>query len=151
DEPRIQTHPRARRSADGDNDMNRRDVMLGLTAAAAAIPVALDAQPMDIGTWPAWWERSKKYTLAIAEAMPAADYSFVPFGSGAAEAVRSGDGARTFGQLMQHIGSAEAFYVGRFGKGGPAPTPPQGDTSKEATIKYLNAVLDWSISVVKQI
>jgi uncharacterized damage-inducible protein DinB len=32
--------------------------------------------------------------------------------------------------------------------GRPAPA---GDTSKDATLKYLNAVLDWSVSVVKQL
>jgi len=129
--------------------MNRRRALFGMAAAAAVVPVTLRAD--DAATWTAWWERSKKYTLAIAEAMPAADYNFAPFGSGAAEAVRSGDGARTFGALMQHIGQAEGFYLVRFGKGGPPPAAPTGDTSKEATIKYLNAVLDWSVSVVKQL
>ena len=28
---------------------------------------------------------------------------------------------------------------------------PAGDTGKEATIKYLNALLDWSVAVVKQL
>jgi len=134
--------------ANGGITMNRRRAIFGM-AAAAAIPVSLRAD--DAATWTAWWERSKKYTLAIAEAMPAADYNFAPFGSGAAEAVRSGDGARTFGALMQHIGQAEGFYLGRFGKGGPPPAAPTNDTGKEATIKYLNAVLDWSINVVKQL
>ena len=129
--------------------MNRRRALFGFAAAAATIPLTLQAD--EITTWTAWWERSKKYTLAIADAMPAADYNFAPFGSGTAEGVRSGDGARTFGQLMQHIGQAEAFYVGRFGRGGPAPTPPSGDTSKDATVKYLNAVLDWSVAVVRQL
>jgi uncharacterized damage-inducible protein DinB len=120
-----------------------------MAAAAATAPLTLRAD--ELTNWAAWWERSRKYTLLIADAMPAADYTFAPFGSGAADGVRSGDGARTFGQLMQHIGQAEGFYLGRFGKGGAAPTPPAGDTSKEATIKYLNAVLDWSVAVVKQL
>jgi uncharacterized damage-inducible protein DinB len=129
--------------------MNRRQAMFGIAGAAAVTPFAVEAQ--EVSNWVAWWERSKKYTMLIAEAMPPADYNFAPFGSGAADAVRSGDGARTFGQLMQHIGQAEGFYIGRFGKGGAAPTPPSGDTSKEATTKYLNALFDWSISVVKQL
>src|SRR5215470_1710334 len=128
--------------------MNRRQALCGIVAAAAA-PAALQAD--EVTMWAAWWERSKKYTLLIADAMPAADYSYAPFGSGAADGVRSGDGARTFGALMQHIGQAEAFYLGRFGKGGAAPAAPSGDTSKDATIKYLNAVLDWSVAVVKQL
>jgi uncharacterized damage-inducible protein DinB len=129
--------------------MNRREAMFGIAGAAAATPFVVEAQ--ETSNWVAWWERSKKYTMAIAEAMPPADYNFVPFGSGAADGVRSGDGARTFGQLMQHIGQAEGFYLGRFGKGGGAPAPPSGDTGKEATVKYLNALFDWSIGVVKQL
>jgi uncharacterized damage-inducible protein DinB len=120
-----------------------------MAAAVAGAPLTLRAD--EAGNWTAWWERSRKYTLAIADAMPAADYNFAPFGSATAEGVRSGDGARTFGQLMQHIGQAEGFYLGRFGKGGPAPAAPTNDTTKEATLKYLNAVLDWSVGVVKQL
>jgi uncharacterized damage-inducible protein DinB len=119
-----------------------------MIVAAVAAPLTLKAD--ETTNWTAWWERSKTYTLAIADAMPAADYNFVPFGNGAAEGVRSGDGARTFAQVMQHIGQAEGFYLGRFGKGTP-PAAPQNDTTKATTIKYLNDVFDWSISVVRQL
>lgn len=128
--------------------MNRRQAIGGMVAAAVAAPTVARAD--EIGTWVAWWERSKKYTLAIADAMPEADYNFAPFGTGAADGVRSGDGARTFGQVMQHIGQAEGFYLGRFGKGTP-PAAPQNDTGKAATIKYLNDLFDWSIGVVRQL
>ena len=128
--------------------MNRRQAISGMVLAAAAAPLTLKAD--EVTNWTAWWERSKKYTLAIADAMPPADYNFAPFGSGAADAVRSGDGARTFGQVMQHIGQAEGFYLGRFGKGTP-PAQPQNDTSKAATMKYLNDVFDWAIGVVRQL
>ena len=130
--------------------MNRR-AMIGGMMAAMSTPAMLQAQAPGIGGWAAWWERSKKYTLQIAEAMPPADYNYAPFGSGTAEGVKSGDGARTFGQLMQHIGQAEGFYLGRFGKGGAAPQPPQNDTGKAATVAYLNQLFDWSICVVKQL
>jgi uncharacterized damage-inducible protein DinB len=113
--------------------------MIGGMMAAMATPAMLQGQAQGIGGWAAWWERSKRFTLQIAEAMPPADYNYAPFG------------ARTFGQLMQHIGQAEGFYLGRFGKGGAAPQPPQGDTSKAATIAYLNQLFDWSIGVVKQL
>ncbi len=129
--------------------MNRRHVLTGLTAAAVWPPLALQAD--EVTNWTAWWERSKKYTLLIAEAMPAADYNYVPFGSGAAEAVKSGDGARSFGQLMQHIGQGEGFYLSQFKKGGQAPAAPAGDTGKDATLKYRGSALDWSISVVRQL
>lgn len=128
--------------------MNRRQLIGGLAAAAVARPFVASAD--ETGNWVAWWERSKKYTLAIADAMAPADYNFAPFGNGAADAVRSGDGARTFAQVMQHIAQAEGFYLGRFGKGTPPPAP-QNDTSKATTLKYLNDQFDWSIGVVRQL
>lgn len=125
--------------------------MGSITAAMAAAPLALGADE-EISDWVGWWERSKKYTLQIAEAMPESGYDFRPFqGAGAAnDGVRSGDGARSFGEVMQHIGQAEGFYLGRLGKGN-APAQPRNDTSKAATVKYLNELFDWSISVVKQL
>src|SRR5688572_1310982 len=71
--------------------MNRR-TMIGGVMAAMATPAMLRAQ--DVGSWAGWWERSKRYTLQIAEAMPPADYTYAPFGNGTPEAVKSGDGAR---------------------------------------------------------
>ena len=134
--------------------MNRRTAISSVAAAAAAaatVPLAFGADD-EISDWTGWWERSKKYTLAIAEAMPESGYDFRPFtGAGAAsDGVRSGDGARSFGELMQHIGQAEGFYLGRLGKG-TAPAGPRNDFSKATTVKYLNDLFDWSISVVKQL
>jgi hypothetical protein len=64
-----------------EKGMNRRALIKGMVAAAAvASPLAVQAD--EVTDWAAWWERSKKYTLQIAEAMPAADYTYVPFGSG---------------------------------------------------------------------
>jgi uncharacterized damage-inducible protein DinB len=123
--------------------MNRRHAIGGVVAAAATVPL-LQAQGNEITQWVAWWERSKKYTLAIAEAMPEAGYDYVPFKNG------EGDAGRSFGALMQHIGQAEGFYLGRLGKGA-APAAPRNDTSKATTVKYLNELLDWSIGVVRQL
>ena len=130
--------------------MNRRKAIGGIVAAAAAVAAPATLVADEITDWTAWWERSKRYTLQIAEAMPPADYSYAAFGNGSLEGVKSGDGARTFGQLMQHIGQAEGFYLGRFGKGTP-PAVPQGDTGKAATVKYLTELFDWSIAVVRQL
>lgn len=141
--------------------MNRRHALGSVVAAAAAVPLfkgSLKAQDAQIQNWVKWWENSKAYTLAIANAMPAEEYSYVPFKNGDADAVRS------FGATMQHIAQAEGFYLGRFGKNGPAPQAPTlaggaptkgkgpaGDFSKDATIKYMTALFDWSIGVVKQL
>jgi uncharacterized damage-inducible protein DinB len=124
--------------------MNRRNALGGLVAAAAAVPL-LKAQGDEVTDWVGWWERSKKYTLAIAEAMPADSYDYVPFKNG------EGDAGRSFGALMQHIGQAEGFYLGRLGKTGAVPAAPRNDFSKATTVKYLTDVMDWSISVVKQL
>ncbi|MEI9814816.1 MAG: DinB family protein [Acidobacteriota bacterium] len=137
--------------------MNRRYALGSMVAAAAAVPL-LKGQGSQVEDWVKWWENSKAYTLAIAEAMPAGDYNYVPFKNGDADAVRS------FGGTMQHIGQAEGFYLGRFGKNGAAPQPPtlagggatkgkgpNYDMSKEATVKYLNELFTWSVGVVKQL
>jgi uncharacterized damage-inducible protein DinB len=124
--------------------MNRRNALGGLVAAAAAVPL-LRAQGDEVTDWVGWWERSKKYTLAIAEAMPADGYDYVPFKNG------EGDAGRSFGALMQHIGQAEGFYLGRLGKTPAAPAAPRNDVTKATTVKYLTDVMDWSISIVKQL
>ncbi len=99
--------------------MNRRNALGGLFAAAAALPL-LKAQGDEVTDWVGWWERSKKYTLAIAEAMPADGYDYVPFKNG------EGDAGRSFGALMIHIGQAEGFYLGRLGKGNAPAVPTVG-------------------------
>src|SRR5262245_36296471 len=107
--------------------MNRRTAITSMAATAAAVPLVFAAGE-EITDWTGWWERYKKYTLAIAEAMPEDGYNFRPFqgAAEAAKAVRDGDGARSFGELMQHIAQAEGFYLGRLGKGA-APAAPSGD------------------------
>jgi uncharacterized damage-inducible protein DinB len=126
--------------------MNRRHAIGGLVAAAAAVPL-LKGADAEVDVWVGWWERSKKYTLAIAEAMPEDGYSYAPFTGPRA----TGDGARSFGELMQHIGQAEGFYLGRLGKGAAPTAPTPADFSKATTVKYLTSVLDWSIGTVKQL
>src|SRR5580698_2226752 len=61
-----------------DSTMNRRKAIGSMTAAAVAAPLALGADD-EISDWVGWWERSKKYTLQIAEAMPERGYDFRPF------------------------------------------------------------------------
>ena len=85
------------------------------------------------------WKKSKALTLKVAEAMPEASYDYKPFPD-----------AKTFGGELQHLGEAEGYYLGQLGKGRP-PAAPANDTSKAATVKYLTALFDWSISVVGQL
>jgi uncharacterized damage-inducible protein DinB len=121
--------------------MNRRKAMTsmtGLAAAAATVRIARAADK-EIEILVEHWKKSKALTLKVAEAMPEANYDYKPFPE-----------AKTFGGELQHLGGAEGHYIGLFGKGAP-PAVPSGDTSKAATIKYLNAVYDWSIGVVGQL
>lgn len=121
--------------------MNRRKAITAVvTGAVAAATVGIaSAAGKEIEILVDHWRKSKDFTLKVAEAMPAEDYSYKPFAD-----------ARPFGGELQHLGQAEGFYLGRLGKG-RAPAAPKGDTSKEATIKYLTANYDWAIGVVGQL
>jgi uncharacterized damage-inducible protein DinB len=122
--------------------MNRRNVITTLAAgAAAAATVGIaSAADTEIEVFVTHWKKSKDLTLKVAEAMPKENYDYKPFSD-----------ARPFGGELQHLGQAEGFYLGRLGKNGPAPAMPKGDTSKDATVKYLTASFDWAIGVVGQL
>ncbi len=121
--------------------MNRRTLISSavIGAAAAATAGMASAAEGAIAIFAAHWQKSKDLTLKVADAMPAADYDYKPFAD-----------ARTFGGELQHLGQAEGFYLGRLGKG-TAPVAPKDDTGKDATVKYLTAVFDWSVGVVGQL
>lgn len=121
--------------------MNRRTAMSSMAAAAAtAVTVGVaSAADREIEILAGHWMKSKTLTLQVAEAMPDENYDYKPFSD-----------ARAFGGELQHLGQAEGFYLGQFGKG-RAPAAPSGDISKAATVKYLTAVFDWSIGVVNQL
>jgi len=118
--------------------MNRRKAIGSLVVGAAAAAPLARAQGSEVDTWVAWWQRSKTYTLKVADAMPADSWNF-----------KAHNETNTFGGLMVHICQAEGFYLGRFGKGA-APAAPR-DPDKAATLAYMNASFDWSIATVKQL
>jgi uncharacterized damage-inducible protein DinB len=125
--------------------MNRRKAITTVVTGAAAAATAGVAgaqnggQDKEIAVLAAAWRKSKTFTLKVAEAMPAEDYSYKPFAD-----------ARAFGEEMQHLGQAEGYYLGQLGKG-RGPAAPKGDTGKDATVKYLTASFDWAIGVVGQL
>ena len=121
--------------------MNRRRVLgsVALGAAAAATVRVVRAAEPEIEIFVTHWRKSKDLTLKVAQAMPAENYDYKPFAD-----------ARSFGGEMQHLGQAEGFYLGLLGKG-RAPAMPRGDTSKEATVKFLTESFDWAIGVVGQV
>ena len=121
--------------------MNRRTAMGSMAVAAAAVATVKVASAADrqIEILAGHWAKSKDLTLKVAEAMPAENYDYKPFAD-----------ARSFGGELQHLGQAEGFYLGQFGKS-KAPAAPAGDTSKATTVQYLTAVFDWAIGVVGQL
>src|SRR5580765_1543259 len=116
--------------------MNRRKALGSMVVAAAGTAATVGivkAADSEIETLVGHWGKSKALSLKTAEAMPAEFYDFKPFPE-----------ARAFGAEQQHLGQAEGFYLGRLGKGA-APAAPRNDITKDATVKYLTAVFDWSI------
>ena len=88
----------------------------------------------------------KAYTLEIAEAMPADQYTFKPT-----------DSVRSFGEQMAHIGMSSKFLLAMFIKGEPMPTDPKVfaefgkmekeiGASKEASIKAIIEAYDIIIA-----
>ena len=121
--------------------MNRRKAIRAvMTGAAAAATVGIaSAADKEIDLFVEHWKKSKALTLKVAETMPAENYDYKPYPE-----------AQSFGGEMQHLAQAEGFYLGRLGKS-RAPAAPRGDTTKAATIKYLNDNYDWAIGVVGQL
>ena len=120
--------------------MDRRTAMGSIAAivGAATVPVAAAADG-EIEILVDHWTKSKALALKVAEVMPEENYDYKPFAE-----------AQGFGGELRHLGQAEGYYLGQFGKARP-PAAPSGDTSKAATVKYLPALFDWSIGVVGQL
>ncbi len=77
------------------------------------------------------WENSKSLSLAVAEAMPANDYSF-----------KATDAEMSFGEQMNHIAQANGSYCSAaMGEKNPITKPE--DASKATAIKNLTASYDF--------
>ncbi len=101
--------------------MNRRGMVGSVLAGAAAVVATsgiAQAADKEIDILVEHWKKSKALTLKMADAMPAENFEYKPFPE-----------ARAFGAELQHLGQAEGFYLGNFGKGA-APAAPKNDNSK---------------------
>jgi uncharacterized damage-inducible protein DinB len=122
--------------------MNRRKaiqtVVAGAGVAAVSAPAA-HAAGKEIEVFGRRWDKAKAFTLKVVDAMPADAFDFKPKPE-----------MREYGKLMQHLGTANAFYISRF-KGGEMPDnlkpPTAGD--KETTMNYLTATFDFCGDVLK--
>ncbi|MGA2131337.1 MAG: DinB family protein [Bryobacteraceae bacterium] len=107
-----------------------------LAGALLAAPVFAQDMP---GKLVEHWKTSKKYVLALAEQMPAADYGFKP-----------NPEEMSFGQQMAHIAGANGFFFATLsGQKDPIPKPTAFD--KASVIKLLNTSYDFVISTLQNI
>lgn len=87
-------------------------------------------------------ENAKAYTIEVAEAMPAEDYTF-----------KASDSVRTFGEQMAHIGMSSMFISTKLIKGEDMPeskvTEQEIGASKEKTIALLSMSFDNVIATLK--
>lgn len=113
-----------------------------LTMLSAALALGAPLFAADEGAMFArHWQTSKEFTLAVAEAMPAADYNFKP-----------NEEEMSFGKLMAHIAMANnnAFALVSGTKAPAAPEKivaaykdPKGVFEKDATIQFLRDSFDF--------
>ena len=103
-------------------------------AAAAFCALPLVAQDNSISMlMTKHWKTSKEFTLAVAQLMPDADYGFKPNAE-----------EMSFGEVMTHIGMANANYVARAaGEKNPFTRPKESD--KATAIKFLTETYDYCI------
>jgi uncharacterized damage-inducible protein DinB len=116
--------------------------MQRLTMLAAAFAFAAPIFAADDGAMFAkHWKTSAEFTLAVAEAMPAADYNFKP-----------NDEEMSFGKVMAHIALANnrAFATVSGLKAPETPEKiaaaykdPKGAFDKESTIQFLRDSFDF--------
>jgi uncharacterized damage-inducible protein DinB len=81
------------------------------------------------------WSTSKDFTLAVANAMPADGYSYIPPSTVEPQ-------ERTFGALLVHIGQANVNYFSR-ASGVKGPVAPKETADKAAVIQYLGEAYDY--------
>jgi len=105
--------------------------------AAGALPML--AQEGPAGVMPILvqhWKTSKQYVVALAEQMPAGDYSFKP-----------NPAEMSFGEQMAHIAQSNGYFFSKLsGKKNPISKPANYD--KATVLKMLNASYDFCIDAL---
>ncbi|HXM39657.1 MAG TPA: DinB family protein [Bryobacteraceae bacterium] len=124
--------------------------MQQLTILTAALALAAPVFAVDQGAiFAKHWQTSKEFTLAVAEAMPAADYNFKP-----------NDAEMSFGKVMTHIAlnNIRAFATVSGLKPLDAPDKiaaafkdPKGVFDKESTIQFLRDSFDFCAKAFAEI
>jgi len=117
-------------------------------AAALALAVPIFAAD-ELATFAKHWQTSKEFTLAVADAMPAADYNFRP-----------NEVEMSYGKLMAHIALANNRAFATV-SGLPAPKVPEkimaayrdphGMFDKAETIAFLRDSFDFCTKALAQV
>lgn len=125
--------------------------MQKLTILAAALAIAAPIFAADEGAMFAkHWQTSRDFTLAVAQAMPAADYNFKP-----------NEAEMSFGKVMVHIALANNRAFAAV-SGLKVPDPPEkimaaykdpkgGVFEKEATVQFLRDSFDFCTKALAEI
>ncbi len=122
---------------------NRRQAVKSILAgsAAAAIAPKARAASKDIEVFLDRWQKAKAFTLQVAGAMPADAYTFKPKPE-----------MRSYGELMGHIATNNAFYISRFRAGElPDNLRPPKEFDKDTVKTYLTASFDFCAEVFKSL
>jgi uncharacterized damage-inducible protein DinB len=117
--------------------MNRLAAVFVLGAALVLPALAQDAGVTDVLV--NHWKTSRKYLLALADQMPAADYSFKPNAD-----------EMSFGEQMAHIAAANSFFFATL-SGQKNPLAKPTDFDKASVLKLLNQSYDFVISALRNL
>jgi uncharacterized damage-inducible protein DinB len=99
-------------------------------AILAASPIFAQENPL-LAKLAAHWATSKQFTIAVADQMPAKDYSFKP-----------NPAEMSFGEQMAHIATANAYFFSVL-TGEKSPIGKPADYQKATVEKLLNDSFDY--------
>jgi len=114
--------------------------MLRLTAALAcasfALPLLAQSHADMLATH---WKTAATYTLAIADQMPAENYSFKPVPE-----------EMSFAEQLVHIARANAYMFGTLTGDKFTETPPK-DLTRDNVMKFVRDSFDWTTAELAKI
>lgn len=109
-----------------------------LAVSCVGLAYSQDSHPL-VDTLVKHYQASKELTLAVADAMPADNYSF-----------KATDPQMSFGEQMNHIAAANANYCAA-GLETKSPLGKLDDASKAAAVKNLNTAFDFCLDGLKKL
>jgi uncharacterized damage-inducible protein DinB len=114
-----------------------KTVLLSLAVLVAA-PVFAQENPL-LAKLATHWATSKTFTLAVADQMPAADYSFKP-----------NPEQMSFGEQMAHIATSNAYFFSML-TGEKSPIAKPADYQKATVEKLLGDSFDYCAAILPKL